>query len=43
MDSAAGPLLSYRQIASVDEWSVGDEVRCGWDAASAVVVEPERT
>jgi spermidine/putrescine ABC transporter ATP-binding subunit len=42
MDSAAGPLLSYRQNASVDEWSVGDEVRCGWDAASAVVVEPER-
>jgi spermidine/putrescine ABC transporter ATP-binding subunit len=43
MDSAAGPLLSYRQNASVDEWSAGDEVRCGWDAASAVVVEPERT
>ena len=42
MDSAAGPLLSYRQNASVDEWSVGDEVRCAWDAASAVVVEPER-
>jgi putative spermidine/putrescine transport system ATP-binding protein/spermidine/putrescine transport system ATP-binding protein len=43
MDSAAGPLLSYRQNASVDEWSVGDEVRCAWDAASAVVVERERT
>jgi spermidine/putrescine ABC transporter ATP-binding subunit len=43
METAAGPLLSYRQNASVDEWSVGDEVRCAWDAASAVVVERERT
>jgi putative spermidine/putrescine transport system ATP-binding protein/spermidine/putrescine transport system ATP-binding protein len=42
MDSAAGSLLSYRQNAAADDWSIGDEVRCTWDAASAVVVEPER-
>ena len=42
MDSAAGSLLSYRQNAAADDWSIGDDVRCAWDAASAVVVEPER-
>ena len=39
MDSAGGPLLSYQQNAGVQDWSVGDEVRCSWDAASAVVLD----
>jgi putative spermidine/putrescine transport system ATP-binding protein/spermidine/putrescine transport system ATP-binding protein len=42
MDSAAGPLLSYHQNAGVDQWRAGDEVRCSWDAASGIAVEPER-
>jgi putative spermidine/putrescine transport system ATP-binding protein/spermidine/putrescine transport system ATP-binding protein len=42
MDSAAGPLLSYRQNAGAEPWRTGDEVRCSWDAASGIVVEPER-
>ena len=40
-DSAAGSLLSYQQNVRDDAWSVGDSVRCTWDAASAVVLETE--
>jgi putative spermidine/putrescine transport system ATP-binding protein/spermidine/putrescine transport system ATP-binding protein len=40
-DSAAGPLLSHQQDVRADGWSVGDAVRCAWDAASAVVLETE--
>ena len=39
MDSAAGPLLAYRQDARAGEWAIGDEVRCTWDADSAVVLD----
>jgi putative spermidine/putrescine transport system ATP-binding protein/spermidine/putrescine transport system ATP-binding protein len=39
MDSAGGPLLSYKQNAGGQDWSVGDEVRCSWDAESAVVLD----
>jgi len=39
LDSAGGPLLSYRQNARASEWSIGDEVRCAWDADSAVVLD----
>jgi putative spermidine/putrescine transport system ATP-binding protein/spermidine/putrescine transport system ATP-binding protein len=39
MDSAGGPLLSYEQNAGAQDWSVGDEVRCSWNAASAVVLD----
>jgi ABC-type Fe3+/spermidine/putrescine transport system ATPase subunit len=42
MDSAAGSLLSFLQNAPAHDWSAGDEVRCTWDAASAVPIEPER-
>jgi ABC-type Fe3+/spermidine/putrescine transport system ATPase subunit len=42
MDSAGGPLLSYLQNAGAQDWSVGDEVRCAWDAGSAVVLDSER-
>jgi putative spermidine/putrescine transport system ATP-binding protein/spermidine/putrescine transport system ATP-binding protein len=37
LDSAAGPLVSHQQNAG-NAWSVGDEVRCAWDAGSAVVL-----
>jgi spermidine/putrescine ABC transporter ATP-binding subunit len=40
-DSAAGALLSYQQDVRDDAWSVGDAVRCAWDAASAVMLETE--
>ena len=40
MDSAGGPLLCYQQNAG-QSWSVGDEVRCAWDAESAVVLADE--
>jgi putative spermidine/putrescine transport system ATP-binding protein/spermidine/putrescine transport system ATP-binding protein len=43
MDSAGGPLLSYRQDASVGDWSVGDDVRCAWNVDSGVMVARERT
>jgi len=39
MESAGGPLLSYQQNAGAQDWSVGDEVRCSWDAESAVVLD----
>jgi putative spermidine/putrescine transport system ATP-binding protein/spermidine/putrescine transport system ATP-binding protein len=39
MDSAGGPLLSYQQNAGAQDWSVGDEVRCWWNAESAVVLD----
>jgi len=42
MDSAGGALLSYQQNAGALDWSVGDEVRCTWDAESAVVLDSER-
>ncbi|MGE5169348.1 MAG: ABC transporter ATP-binding protein [Rudaea sp.] len=40
-DSAAGELLSHQQDVRADGWSVGDAVRCAWDAESAVVLETE--
>ena len=42
LDSDAGPLLSYRQNAGANDWSVGDDVRCAWDADCAVVLGGER-
>jgi len=39
LDSAAGPLLSYRQNARASDFRIGDEVRCGWDSDSAVVLD----
>ncbi|HXX85039.1 MAG TPA: ABC transporter ATP-binding protein [Casimicrobiaceae bacterium] len=42
LDSAGGPLLSYQQNAGAS-WSVGDEVRCAWDAESAVVLDGVQT
>jgi spermidine/putrescine ABC transporter ATP-binding subunit len=39
LDSAAGPLLSYRQDARAADWSVGDSVHCAWDVDSAVVLD----
>ncbi|MGH8799557.1 MAG: ABC transporter ATP-binding protein [Casimicrobiaceae bacterium] len=41
MDSVAGPLLSYSQDAAVNAWSIGDDVRCSWDAGRGVLVSPE--
>jgi putative spermidine/putrescine transport system ATP-binding protein/spermidine/putrescine transport system ATP-binding protein len=41
LDSAVGPLLSYRQDVRAHDASVGDAVRCAWDAESAVVLETE--
>ena len=38
LDSAAGALVCYQQAADAGAWSVGDEVRCAWDPASAVVL-----
>ena len=42
MDSAVGSLMSFVQNAPAHDWSVGEDVRCIWDAASAVAIEPER-
>jgi spermidine/putrescine ABC transporter ATP-binding subunit len=42
MESAAGSLVAYRQDARAGEWSVGDDVRCAWDADSAVVLDEAR-
>ena len=39
---AGGPLLSYRQDASVGDWSVGDDVRCTWNVDGGVLVTPEQ-
>jgi len=39
MDSAAGPLIAYRQDARAGEWSIGDRVHCAWDADGAVVLD----
>jgi putative spermidine/putrescine transport system ATP-binding protein/spermidine/putrescine transport system ATP-binding protein len=39
LDSTGGPLLSYQQNAGGADWSVGDKVRCAWDAGSAVVLD----
>jgi hypothetical protein len=39
LDSAAGPLMSYQQNAGPLNWSVGDDVRCAWDAESAVILD----
>ena len=42
LDSAAGPLLAYRQAARAGDFAVGDDVRCAWDAESSVVLgEPQ--
>jgi putative spermidine/putrescine transport system ATP-binding protein/spermidine/putrescine transport system ATP-binding protein len=42
LDSAAGPLLSYRQNVGSEDWRVGDAVSCDWDPESAIVIEPEQ-
>jgi spermidine/putrescine ABC transporter ATP-binding subunit len=42
MNSAGGPLLSYRQNAADGDWTVGDDVRCAWDVESGVLVAPEK-
>jgi len=42
LTTAAGPLLSYQQNSAAQTWRVGDDVRCAWDAASGIAVEPER-
>jgi putative spermidine/putrescine transport system ATP-binding protein/spermidine/putrescine transport system ATP-binding protein len=42
LESAAGPLLSYRQNVGLEQWHIGNDVRCSWDAGSAIVVEPDR-
>ena len=40
--SATGLLIaSYRQDASVEDWSVGDDVRCTWNVDGGVLVAPE--
>ena len=39
MDSAAGPLIAYRQDARAGEWSIGDRVHCAWDADGGVVLD----
>jgi putative spermidine/putrescine transport system ATP-binding protein/spermidine/putrescine transport system ATP-binding protein len=39
LDSAAGPLMSYQQNTGPLNWSVGDDVRCAWDAESAVILD----
>ena len=39
LESAVGPLLSYRQDARADTWSIGDEVCAGFDAESGVVLD----
>src|SRR5215475_10541957 len=39
MDSAGGPLLCCQQNAGAEDWFVGAEVRCSWDAESAVVLD----
>jgi len=41
MNSAGGPLLSYRQNVAAGDWAVGDDVRCAWDVESGVLVAPE--
>jgi spermidine/putrescine ABC transporter ATP-binding subunit len=40
LDSAAGPLLCYRQNAGGEDWRVGEEVRCAWDVESGVILAP---
>ena len=42
LDSASGPLLAYQQNARAGDWTIGDEVRCAWDADSAVVLDGKR-
>ncbi len=42
LDSASGPLLAYQQNARAGDWTIGDEVRCAWDADSAVVLDGAR-
>ena len=42
LDSAAGPLLSYRQNVGSEQWHAGEEVRCDWDPDSGIVIEPEQ-
>ena len=42
LDSVGGPLLCYQQNAGASDWSVGDQVRCAWDAESAVVLNGGR-
>ena len=44
LESAAGPVIAYLQNAAPDAatWRVGDEARCSWAPASAVVLEETR-
>ena len=39
LDSAAGSLIAYRQNARTGDGSIGDDVRCAWDAEDAVVLD----
>ncbi len=41
LDSAAGPMLCYRQNAGADDWRAGDDVRCTWEPDSGVVLSAE--
>jgi spermidine/putrescine ABC transporter ATP-binding subunit len=38
LDSGAGPLLAYQQNARAGDWTIGADVRCAFDADSAVVL-----
>ncbi|HEY3564681.1 MAG TPA: TOBE domain-containing protein, partial [Casimicrobiaceae bacterium] len=39
LDSAAGPLIAYRQDARAGEFAIGEAVRCTWHPDSAVVLD----
>jgi putative spermidine/putrescine transport system ATP-binding protein/spermidine/putrescine transport system ATP-binding protein len=41
MDSAAGPLLAYRQNAGAGDFAIGDRVHCAWEAAGAVALDSQ--
>jgi len=42
LDSAAGPLIAYRQDARAGDFSIGESVRCTWDPDSAVVLDDKQ-
>ena len=39
LDSAAGPLLAYRQDPRAGDFTIGESVHCTWDPDSAVVLD----
>jgi ABC-type Fe3+/spermidine/putrescine transport system ATPase subunit len=39
LDSAAGPLIVYRQDARAGDFTIGESVRCTWDPDGAVVLD----